>query len=149
MTLIHSEEALAGLTVADAMHTGVVTCRLDTTIDQIAALMREHSVHAVPLISTTHEGLEEPYVWGIVSDLDVLRAGLEGRVGVRARDLAGGPVISVRPSLPLRAAAQLLLDNRVRHAIVIEPDRGRPIGVLSTLDVVSLLSGPSRLEAER
>ena len=47
-----------------------------------------------------------------------------------ARDLAAQPVISVKPSMPLRNAVELMLEHRTSHVVVIDPANKRPIGVL-------------------
>jgi CBS domain-containing protein len=42
---------------------------------------------------------------------------------------------------PLERALQLMVEDEVTHLIVLERHTGRPIGVLSTLDVASALAG--------
>jgi CBS domain-containing protein len=41
---------------------------------------------------------------------------------------------------PLERAMQLMTEHEVTHVIVVERHAGRPIGVLSTLDVARALS---------
>jgi len=81
----------------------------------------------------------EKLVWGIVSDLDVLRAGI--RTGAdRVGAIAKQPNISVEPTMPLQEAGELMLEHGTTHVVVIDPTSQRPIGVLSTLDVAGVLA---------
>jgi len=79
-------------------------------------------------------------VWGIVSDLDLIAAGIRDNPERTARDLADQPVIAVKPSMPLRDAGDLMLTHRVSHLVVTDAEAGRPIGILSTLDLAGVLA---------
>jgi CBS domain-containing protein len=79
-------------------------------------------------------------VWGIISDLDLVAAGIRDEQEPTARDLAGQPVITVRPNVPLRQAGEVMLANGVSHLVVTDAEAGRPIGILSTLDVAGVLA---------
>jgi CBS domain-containing protein len=89
-------------------------------------------------MAPARNGSGEPYVWGIVSDLDLLGSALDATLEPTARDLAGQPVISVERTAPLREAAQLMHEQRVSHLIVIEAER--PVGILSSLDIAQILA---------
>jgi CBS domain-containing protein len=85
-------------------------------------------------------GEPECFVWGIISDLDLVAAGIRDEQEPTARDLAAQPVIAVTPSRPLREAAETMVRNRVSHLVVTDAEAGRPIGILSTLDVAGVLA---------
>ena len=55
--------------------------------------------------------------------------------------VATQPVAAIASSEPLRARATLMVEREASHLIVIESRSGRPIGVLSTLDVARALAG--------
>jgi len=126
---------LSRLRVADAMHAGVIVCDRAEPLSRVAQLMSEHGVHSVVV------GGEAGRLWGIVSDLDLVAA-----AAVRALDeqTAGGtavtPVVAVAPDDSLHRAAQLMTEYGVAHLVVVEPDTGRPVGVLSTLDLARELT---------
>jgi CBS domain-containing protein len=124
--------------VADAMHPGIVTCNCDATRAQIAWTMAAHRVHCVVVIAPAQNGSGEPYVWGIVSDVDLMGSAVDASLEPTARDLAGQPIVSVDRSAPLRQAAELMYEHRVSHIVVI--DAQRPIGILSTLDIAHVLA---------
>ena len=46
-------------------------------------------------------------------------------------------------SLPLAAAAEAMVEHDVSHLVVVEGRSGRPVGVVSTLDVARALAGLS------
>jgi len=43
----------------------------------------------------------------------------------------------------LERAMQLMTDHEVAHVVVVERHSGRPVGVISTLDIARALSGPA------
>ena len=131
--------SLEHATVADAMHPGILSCEPDTSLSEVARTMVTYHVHSVVVIGVSHEE-PECGVWAIISDLDLLDAGLRGAEGQTARSIAKQPMISVEPSMPLREGAELMLEHRVTHLVVVEPGTQRPVGVLSTLDVAGVLA---------
>jgi len=131
--------SLEHATVSDAMHPGILSCEPDATATEVARLMAAHHVHCVAVVGISHEK-PECFVWGIISDLDLVAAGIRDEREPTARDLAGDPVITVRPSAPLREAGEAMLKNGVSHLVVIDDEAGRPIGILSTLDVAGVLA---------
>jgi len=131
--------ALAHATVADAMHPGILSCEPDATLTEVATVMATHHVHSVAVVGISHEQ-PECFVWGIISDLDLVRAGIANGPEASARELATDPVVVVEPTMPLRDAVQEMLAHRVSHVIVADPAAKRPVGVLSTLDVAGVLA---------
>jgi CBS domain-containing protein len=131
--------SLGHATVADAMHPGILSCEPDATLPEVAQIMATHHVHCVAVVGISHEQ-PECFVWSIVSDVDVVRAGIDEGAAVTARALATQPVVVVEPGTSLRDAARELLARGVSHAVVTDPVAQRPVGVLSTLDVAGVLA---------
>ncbi len=131
--------SLVHATVADAMHPGVLSCEPDATLTDVASMMATHHVHCVVVAGVSHEQ-PEGFVWGMISDLDLVRAGIAGGSAPSARELAAEPVFVVDPAMPLREAAQEMLAHEVSHLVVADPVAKRPVGVLSTLDVAGVLA---------
>ena len=121
------EPLLDDRTVGEAMHAGIVTCAPTASLREVAELLAEHSVHCAVVA-----GDPVRTMWGIVSDLDLVR-GLGSPVRLVAGNLAALDVITVAPSDELRHAAQLMAEHDAAHLIVVVD--GEPVGVLSTLDV--------------
>ncbi len=130
--------SLEHATVADAMHPGILSCDPDATLTEAARMMATYHVHCLAVIGISHQGPEFA-VWGILSDLDLLRAGVGDGADKCASALAQEPVFSVTPATPLREAGELMLTHGVSHLVVIEAESERPIGILSTLDIAGVL----------
>jgi len=88
--------------------------------------------------SFEHATVRDQHVWGVVSDLDVLRAARAGADALTAADIAATAAITGEPSLSLDEAARLMLEHGTTHLIVVE--RGLPVGVVSSLDVAGVLA---------
>jgi CBS domain-containing protein len=125
-------------TVADAMHPGILSCAAEATLPDVARMMATHHVHCVVVGGTADGQGEESTVLGIVSDVDVLRAGMRPDAADTASELARQPVI-VETTSPLRDAAELMLANSASHVVAVNPLTKRPVGILSTLDVAGIL----------
>jgi len=121
------EPLLDERTVGEAMHRGIVTCAPTASLREVAELLAGNSIHcAVVAGDPAHT------MWGVVSDLDLVR-GLASAVQLVAGNLAALDVVTVSQDDELRHAAQLMAEHDAAHLIVVED--GTPIGVLSTLDV--------------
>jgi CBS domain-containing protein len=132
-------QSLERATVAEAMHPGILSCEPDAPLTEVAKMMAAHHVHCVAVIGISHED-PECFVWGIVSDRDLLRAGVSEDAPQSARALATQPLVVVEPGMPLREAAREMAAHGVSHVVVSDPVAHRPIGVLSTLDVAGVLA---------
>jgi CBS domain-containing protein len=126
--------------VRDLMHPGLLTCRPDATLGQVAVLLSQHHVHA--LIVTDRDG--RPI--GIISDYDLLAGewlsadsqSLSTMRNLTAGDLMSTPIDTVEASLPLGVAAHLLIEKDINRLLVTE--KGAPAGVISTSDFVSSIA---------
>ncbi|MFV0438500.1 MAG: CBS domain-containing protein [Desulfopila sp.] len=58
---------IAGSTVADIYNTEITTVALDTTVDELATIMSEQSVHTLPV-------LDEGKLVGIIGKKDIIRS---------------------------------------------------------------------------
>lgn len=130
--------SLQHATVSDAMHPGILACEPDASLPEVAQMMATYHVHCVAVVGVSHE--EPPCgVWSMISDLDLVRAGIRDGEAPSAREMAQQPLVTVEPSLPLREAGELMLANGVSHLVVIQPGTQRPIGILSTADIAGVL----------
>jgi CBS domain-containing protein len=130
--------SLENATVGDAMHPGVMTCEADASVTEVARMMATHHVHCMAVASVADDDAET-VSWGLISDLDLIRAGLD-KADREAARMASGPAINVEPTTPLRDAARLMLTNRAAHLLVVDPRKQRPVGILSTLDIAGVLA---------
>ena len=126
-----AESPLGSKTVADAMHHGIATCPPSAGLREVAELLAEHAVHCA-VVAEPPDDDGAMTLWGIVSDVDLMR-GLGSPVSLTAGNLAVLDIVTVTPGDDLREADQLMGEYDVAHLIVMVD--GRPVGVLSTLDV--------------
>lgn len=130
----------ARATVADVMHVGVISCPPDADVDTVARAMATHRIHAVVVDGVVPEDGGERLVWGIVSDLDLLSATRVSGEEPTAARLAAGEVVTIDPAEQLERAAQLMLEHDVNHLVVASSESGRPLGVVSALDLAAAIA---------
>ena len=135
---MQSTPDLRRLTVADAMHEGIVTCSPSDGLGDVAVAMAEHAIHCVVAIDEGPPGADDDRLWGVVSDLDLMR-GLGSPFELDAGNVAELVTSTVTREDTLEHAAGTMADRRVAHLVVV--DHGRPVGVLSTLDIARAVSG--------
>ncbi len=126
-------------TVADAMHPGIVSCDPDLPLTEVARTMASHHVHCIAVMGISHAE-PECLVWGIITDLDLVAAGMESGAEPTARALARHTIVSVETTTPLREACQLMLEEHASHLVVRDSARMMPVGILSSLDVAGILA---------
>jgi len=136
-----SSTSLADLTVGDAMHEGVVSCTPETPLRSVARMLSGYRIHALVVLPRHQGDLSHVVSWAVVSDVDVARAARSGDLdGRTAWDAAATPVCCIGPEAPLDRAIDLMVAERLSHLIVVEGTTGRPLGVLSTLDVARAIA---------
>jgi CBS domain-containing protein len=126
--------------VGDAMRPRVLTCDPETLLVTVAQQMATEHVHAIVVLLETvdPDGEINRRPWAVVTDHDVMRSAavIAGRT---AGDVATGEVLLTQPDERLPDVAQRMLEHGTSHAVVVEPRTGRPVGVLSTLDIAGIL----------
>jgi len=139
MSDIAAKPDLARTHVQDAMHPGLVTCPPATSLRVVARILAAHRIHAV-VVADGHAH-ERTGVWGVVSGLDVVTRLATADADETAGSVAELPPCFVAPDDTLAHAVRLMAEHGVAHVLVADPASGRPLGVLSTLDVAEALSG--------
>ncbi len=123
--------------VGEVMHHGVLTCRRETPIQDVARQMSEQDVSALVVVN------DEGNMIGLISRTDLVNARLYEQYWKHWRGLTAGhimvtDVVSVRPGDSVQDASRLMMERRIHRVVVVE-DAGegvKPIGVLSVTDVV-------------
>jgi CBS domain-containing protein len=142
--------------VRDVMTTPAITVRPDTPIKEALAMLDEHAVTALPVI--TGNGGQ---VVGVVSEADLIRDGIQPDF---RQHLAFAPAetrmlpphtvsevmnahpITVSPDTDLLEAVDLMTTTTVKSLPVVDRER-RVVGVVSRRDVVHVLARPDYLLA--
>ncbi|MFB7169958.1 CBS domain-containing protein [Streptomyces sp. NPDC056254] len=115
--------------VAELMTANVVTVRPATAFKEIARLLREFDITAMPVVDETGHAV------GVVSEADLLRRTADGTP--TAEDLMTSPAVTARPEWSVVRAARVMQRHRVKRLPVIDVE-GRVVGVLSRSDLIRL-----------
>ena len=122
--------------VRDWMHEGVITCRGDTPVEEVAKTMETKDISALVVVDDQGDAV------GVISRTDLVNARfiqpyLKHWRGMTAEHLMSKPVISVSPDTGINEAARRLHEKRIHRLVVIEQTVGRirPVGILSVTDL--------------
>jgi CBS domain-containing protein len=117
--------------VRDAMRHGLISCEAETPVRAVARMMAGYHVHAVVVALDSD-------AWGVVAAADLLHIVDSDREALNAGEIAATEYVTVDAETALPDAAQLMREHEVTHLIVVSD--GRPVGVLSTLDIAGALA---------
>ena len=134
-------------TVQDWMHRGVITCRPETPVAEVAATLEKHDISA--LVVTNEYGDAA----GVISRTDLVNARfvqpyMKHWRGLNAEHLMTKPVVSVAAGTRIEEAVQLLNEKRIHRLVVVERqgDHIVPIGILSITDVARHVGEDAKVE---
>ena len=130
------EEALVG----DAMSRGVISCPPETPLRVVARMMATYGVHAIFVFEHTDDDEEDPRLWAVVSDLDLVAATALDLDMLTAGATAVTPLVSVATDCSIAEAGSLMAQYGIAHLAVTERLSRRPIGVVSTLDIARAIA---------
>ncbi|WP_432072750.1 CBS domain-containing protein [Streptomyces wuyuanensis] len=117
--------------VADLMTPDAVAVRPGTTFKEIARLLDEFGISAVPVVDVDGRPM------GVVSEADLVRRQASGGGAATAQGLMTSPAVVARPEWSVVKAARVMDKNRIKRLPVTD-DAGRVIGVLSRSDLIQL-----------
>jgi CBS domain-containing protein len=130
------------------MHRGLITCRQDAALGQVAVMLTQHHVHALVVVDRDRRPI------GLISDFDLLAgewlsADSESLAVMRkltAGDLMSHPITSVEASVPLTEAAHLMLEKDISRLLVTED--GKPAGMIAGSDFVASIARAEKARRE-
>ncbi|MGW3659703.1 CBS domain-containing protein [Streptomyces sp. NPDC005151] len=117
--------------VSDLMTPTAVSVQRGTTFKEIARLLDEFGVTAVPVVD------ENGCPVGVISEADLLRRRDSGSGVNAAVDLMSHPAITAAPEWSAVRAARVMEKHKVKRLPVVDSG-GRLIGVLSRSDLLQL-----------
>ena len=135
--------------VRDLMREGVVTCKADTALGEVAALLMGNHVHALFVAN------EQGAIEGVISDFDLLAAewlstddeSLQVMREMTAGELMSSPVETIAAEAPAAQAAQRMRRGGAHRLLVTEGEA--PVGVISVSDLVADLAAAVSLGREK
>ncbi len=141
LSLIEAGAAGRQLRVRDLMSLEPVTVRGGAPLVVADRLMRDFGVSGLPVIDGKGELI------GVLSRTDLMALAGDPRVeawqGKSVAATMTAPGLTVEADAPLSEAAARMVEHRVHRLVVVESEAGRPIGILSTTDLVrAVATGP-------
>ncbi len=113
-------------------------------MDTITADKRTARTYAVFVFDYERQTDGTAELWGLVSDLDLVAAACADVDSITARESSVTPLVTIGIHDCLEHAAQRMAETGVSHLAVLDTALGRPVGVLSTLDVVRYVADAVR-----
>ena len=115
------------MNIRDVMTSNPRTVSPEDTIQNAARIMRDEDTGVVPVV-------ENGRAVGVVTDRDiVVRAVADGQLDRPVREIVSGDVITARPDMSTKEAAQLMSEHQVRRLPVVENER--LVGIVSIGDL--------------
>lgn len=107
--------------------------------DMAVRMLEEHAVSGLPVIDA------DGALVGVISESDIVRAradeGMWKRwAELRVAHLMHAPALTADPAMTIVEAAQLMERAHVHRLVVVGDDQQRPVGVVSTSDLVRALA---------
>lgn len=118
----------------DIMTKDVACCGRDTTLADVARMMRDHDCGAIPVCEGNPDNAR---VVGIVTDRDIcMRAVADGKnaAEMNAGDVMTDRVVTVSPEDDLETCCNTMEDHQIRRVPVVD-EQGRCRGIVAQADV--------------
>jgi CBS domain-containing protein len=130
---------LKDLAVGDVMSVDPITVSVDATIEQAQEILRLNHITGLPVVGSDGALVgvlsQSDLVWG--PGLHVAALLRKKASGLRVGELMTSPPVTVDLDTPVTDAARIMLENRVHRLVAVDAS-GRPVGVLSATDYVTL-----------
>ena len=121
--------------VHHVMRVGVITCRPQTKLADVARMMVGYDVHSIVVEEV---GRAQP--WGIVTSLDLARIP-DDLDTLTAGDVATTDLVTIKSNESLAEAANLMAEHGISHLIAVQPDQeDQPAGMISARDLTLALA---------
>jgi CBS domain-containing protein len=121
--------------VNDIYHKGIIFCKPETPLQEVIRVMADTEIHAIMVAE--QEG--EPPV-GVVSHTDIIARYGKDLAPLQARDVMTAEVISIPEKATVEEGAKKLLESRTQRLLVVN-DNDKPLGILSTTDIIREMRG--------
>ena len=126
--------------VVDLMAMEPIVVRADASLSEAARLLDEYDISGLPVVAP------DGALVGVISETDLIHARATewlwaNWTGLEVRHLMTSPPITINKAATLDTAAIRMERERVHRLVVVaDDDPARPIGVISTSDLVRTLA---------
>ena len=118
------------ITVSEIMSTDLITLEQTETVSKAAETMTEHNIRHIPIVGSQNQ------VIGIISQRDVLKAGVLSGSDRPISDIMTTEILSTHPKNSLRAAGLTLQKHKYGCLPVIDNDA--LVGIITDSDFVGV-----------
>ena len=118
--------------IRDAMTANPTTAKSDTSIVEVARMMKTEDVGVIPIVDGDR-------LSGVITDRDItIQVVAEGRdpESMTASEVASRDLVTIDPQQDLDEALRLMAQHQVRRLPVVEED-GKLVGMLAQADVAT------------
>ena len=131
-------------TIREAMHRGVVSCRVSATAQQIARIMLDNDVSALVVVDERFDAC------GVVTKTDLIRCYGKDLTSITAEDIMSLKLLIVLPDTLVHEAVQVMLAHGVHQLVIVTQAEAhrRPVGIFTSGDAVALMAGESGPRSE-
>jgi CBS domain-containing protein len=113
------------------------TIGLSCSIQQASTKMRDKNVSSLVVVDEYNKPA------GIVTERDFVRKACvndSSHSSMLMKDIMSFPLVTINAITPVEAAADIMIQNKVRHLLVVEnDDTNRPLGIITATDFVAYL----------
>ncbi|MFZ0515314.1 MAG: CBS domain-containing protein [Candidatus Nitrosopolaris sp.] len=121
-------------TVGDFMTRRVETISAASSVQEATKKMKDKDISSLVVVDDRNKPL------GLITERDIVRkvASIYDSVTITSMknaDILSFPLITVRSDSSPEAAADLLIENKIRHLLVVDKeDADKPVGVITPMD---------------
>lgn len=114
--------------VTDIMTSEVDTCTPQSSLQEVAAKMKEIDVGSMPVV-------DNDKLVGIITDRDIVVRGLAENISLDAAvsEILSGNMVTGSKDMSVEDAAELMADNQIRRLPIVENDQ--VVGMVSLGDI--------------
>lgn len=114
------------------------TIGLSSSIQQASTKMRDKNLSSLVVVDDYNKPI------GIVTERDFVRKvyvnDSSHRGDILMKDIMSSPLITINTMTSVEEAADLMIQNKIRHLLVVEnDDANRPLGIITATDLVAYL----------
>ena len=120
------------INISDMMTKKLETIEESFSIQETAKKMRNANVSSLVVVDNKGKPL------GIVTERDIVRKACVNDVSaskVTNKEIMSPKLITIDPNSSPSAAVDIMLENNIRHLLVVDKDNTEPIGMITPLDL--------------
>jgi signal-transduction protein with cAMP-binding, CBS, and nucleotidyltransferase domain len=125
------------ISIGELMTEKLETINISSSAQEAAKKMRDKNVSSLVVIDKNNKPI------GIVTERSLVRKICINDLkssSVLIQDILSSPIITIDSNSPVEAAADVMIQNKVRHLLVVENnDIGRPLGIITPTDFTGYL----------